>query len=116
MATNSDFSLYSREDCTLTISMTPPTAIGGWGIEFRMQRYFGDTQSGGLLKSVASGFSGASGITITNSGQGIFAVDLQAGNTSGLPFGNYAYTAERVDAGQKTVLSIGYALIGPDIG
>lgn len=116
MATNSDFAVFYREDCTLTVSMAPPTAIGGWNLEFRMQRYFGETQSGSLLKSVASGFSGASGITITNSGQGILSIDLQSVNTSGLAFGNYSYDVRRTDAGQNTIISLGYCLLGPDIG
>lgn len=116
MATNVDFSLYKNEDATITIYLSPPTATGGWTVEFRMQKYFGDTQSGGLLKSMASGFNGTSGIQITNSGQGIFAVDIDSRDTSGMNFGNYAYTFERTDSNQKTVLSLGYGIVGPDIG
>jgi hypothetical protein len=116
MATNSDFSLYSKEDAVITESLAPPVAIGGWSVEFRMQRYFGDFQSGGLLKSCSSGYYGVSGIAIANSGQGVFTITLNSADTSGLPFGNYAYTIERTDPGQKTTLSLGYALIGPDIG
>lgn len=114
MATNADFPLFSKEDCAVTVSLAPPTSIAGWAIEFSMQRYFGPTQSGSLLKSCASGYSGVSGIIVTNSGQGVISIDIDSRDTSGLPFGNYAYNVTRTD--QRTVLSIGFVLVGPDIG
>lgn len=115
MPTNTDFQLGKMEAGTLTVYMAPPVAVGGWTVEFKVQKYFGDS-SGLIQKYLASGLNGASGITVTNSGQGVFAIDLQKINTSGLPFGNYAYTVERTDSGQETILSIGYMLITPNTG
>jgi hypothetical protein len=115
MPTNTDFQLAKSEDGTLTVYMAPPTAVGGWTVEFRVQKYFGDS-SGLIRKYLASGLNGASGITVTNSGQGTFAIDLQSINTSGMSFGNYAYTVERTDSSQRTILSLGYMILTPNTG
>lgn len=119
MPINTDVTISRFEDGVLTVAMAPPVAVGGWAITFRVQKYFGggsSLASGLINKSVSSGLNGASGITVTNSGQGVFAIDLRSVDTSGLQFGNYAYAVERTDSGNRTVLSQGYVLLGPSVG
>ena len=69
----------------LTVTLTPPTNIGGWSIRWMAQRYFGGL-SGLVTKYTASGFDGQSGITITNSGQGVFNVQINSADSSGMPY------------------------------
>lgn len=115
MAVQADFSIGQREDVVLNISMTPPTAIGGWSLQFFVQHRFGGI-SGLISKVSASGYgAGQSGITIGNSGQGQFSVSLQGVDTSGMEYGSYAYTAMRLNSGSQTVLSLGYLLLNPGI-
>lgn len=115
MAQYADFSLFHRTDGTLTINMNPQVPIGGWTIVFAVSEHFGsDTPY--ILKSVASGFNGMSGISIVSSGQGQFNVAINANDTSGLTLGNYAYAAQRVDSGSRTVLTEGFFSVLPDMG
>lgn len=118
MPINADFMLGSTEAGVLTVTMTPPVAVGGWTVEFRLQKYFGfeDAGSGLVNKYLASGYNGVSGISVTNSGQGIFAITLNAIDSSGLQYGNYAYAVLRTDSGQQTILSQGYELLTPSVG
>lgn len=115
MAVLTDFSLARYEDGILTISMAPPVAIGAWDIRFRVQKRFGGT-SGLITKSITSGFNGSSGITITNSGQGQFNVAINSRDTSGLEYGNYAFSTERFESGSRTILSEGYLQLMPGVG
>jgi len=107
-----DFSLGRYEDGVLTVTLTPPTPIGGWTIRFMAQRHFGGL-SGYAVKYTASGLDGMSGITITNSGLGIFNIQLNSSDMSGLPFGNYATGSERLDSGQRTDLTQGFWSLNP---
>lgn len=107
-----DFTLGVNEDGTLSIPMVPATPIGGWTIQYNMMKYFGGV-SGIATKYLSSGFNGASGITVTNSGQGIFNVSLFASDTSGLQFGSYAYTITRTDSGSHTNICEGWRLAVP---
>ena len=107
-----DFNLVRYEDGTLTISLSPPTPIGGANIRFLVQHHFGGI-SGLIQKSVASGYNAVSGITVTNSGQGVFNVALRSVDTSGFEYGNYAYTTERLDSGSRTVISEGFMKLLP---
>ncbi len=102
-----DFFLHKREDALLEVPLTPITAIGGWSIETRFSRNFGST-SGWIVKSMASGFYGVSGMNISNSGVGIFYFEINSLDTSGLTAGNYAYTTVRTDSGFRTDLAQGY--------
>ena len=111
-----DFSLCQREDGLLIVPMKPPVAIGGWDIDFRLQKRFGEFTSGLIVKCVASGFNGASGITITNSGQGQFNVSINSADTSGFDFQNYAFAISRRNSGAVSVLTEGYMLLGPSMG
>jgi hypothetical protein len=98
-----NFTLARYEDGILTVSMTPPTPIGGWTLQFSVCTRFGGT-SPLVTKSCASGYNGTSGITITNSGQGFFAVQLKSADTSGLDPGNFAYVIERLDSGARSLI------------
>lgn len=105
-------SLTAETDTTIGVQLTPAVAIGGWNIEFEMKTHFGGV-SGIITKSVASGFNGASGITVTNSGEGLFNISIRAGDTSGLLYAPYAYTTRRDDSGFKTVLTEGFCNLVP---
>lgn len=110
MPLQTNFHLARYADGVLTINLAPPTAIGGWGIQFQMTRYFG---SDDILieKSVASGFNNLSGINITNSGAGVFNVNFSQVESSGLDPGNYAYQILRVDSGLHNILCQGYRVM-----
>lgn len=108
----SDFSLSQREDVTLNVSISPPTAIGGQNLQFMMLNRFGGV-SGIITKSVSSGFNNVSGINITNSGNGNFNVSIVSLDTSGLDFKPFAYLIQRLDTGNRTVISEGYVCILP---
>jgi hypothetical protein len=110
-----DFSLARGEDAVLNVSMAPPVDVGGWDIRFEVAKRFG-SYSGFVTKSVASGFNGASGITVVNSGQGIFGVRLNTPDTNDREFGNYAYAITRYTSGSRTVLTEGYVLLSPTVG
>lgn len=113
MAVKVDVSIARNEDAVLAITMAPPVNIAGWNIRFRAQHRFGGL-SGFITKSAASGFGGGqSGITIANSGTGAFNVRLNSPDTSGQEYGAYAYTAERMDSGFRTVLTEGYLILSP---
>jgi hypothetical protein len=104
--------LIKYEDGILTVSMSPPVAIGGWEIQFKTTKRFGGTTNL-FTKSVASGFNGQSGITITNSGAGIFNIQVNSVDSSGLDFGNYAAVSERLNSGSRTTLTEGFLLLMP---
>jgi hypothetical protein len=103
----SDFQLLKYEDGALVINMAPPIPIGGWTLQFAATRRFGST-SGLIVKNSASGYNGVSGITVMNSGQGQFQIAIYESDTSGLLPGNYAYTVQRQDSGEASVLAQGY--------
>lgn len=107
-----DFSLSRGEDVTISISLAPPTPVGGQQFQFNVTKRFGGT-SGLITKTITSGFSGLSGVAVTNSGQGAFAVTINNGDTSSLEYGNYAYQFSRLTSGQVTVASEGYMLVQP---
>ena len=109
MAIVTDYSLSLTERGVLTIEMIPPTSVGGWSLDFYLTKRFG-SQENIIHNSVASGYNGASGITITNSGAGIMnVVNLPASMSGKLP-GNYAWTLRRTDSGHQTEIATGYRL------
>lgn len=113
MPVYSDFTVTRHEDATLRVSMAPPTAIGAWSLRFFAQHRFGGI-SGLIKKTCASGYGGgASGITIINSGQGVFDIALTSTDTSGLDPGCHAYTVERLDSGSRSVITLGYLITTP---
>lgn len=114
-----DFSLGALENGALIMSVEPPTGVGGLAIQFTQGRRFpfavlsGAVVSGLITKSCASGYGGgASGITVTDSGQGRISVALGPLDVSGsLEPGCYAYQIERLDSGSRTVYLCGYRLV-----
>lgn len=111
-----DMVSYRYEDAVLTVGLAPPVAIGGWNIRYQVSHRFGGS-SGLITKSAASGYGGGvSGITVTNSGQGIFNIAINGADTSGLEYGNYAYAIERLDSGNRSVLSEGHLQLLQGIG
>lgn len=107
-----NFGLIRMEDGVLTISIVPSTSIGGWNIEWSLVKRFGGVTPL-VTKSVASGYNGVSGITIVDSGAGVFNVAINSVDTSGLDPGNYATGADRLTSGRRTSLTQGYLLLGP---
>lgn len=115
MAIIQDFSLDRTEDATVTIVMTPPTPIGGWSIRTTLTKRYGSV-SGIFDKYVSSGLNGASGITVVDSGLGVFNVKIDSNDTSGLNYGNYVHCSKRLDSGFVTVLTEGFVSIMPENG
>lgn len=111
--TFTEANLVVTSDGLLNIELQPPTAIGGWSIQFQVSDRF-DSMSGSIIKSCASGYGGGqSGITVTNSGQGQFQTRIYAGETSGWNPGLYAMAATRTDSGFVTPLSKGWLTLLP---
>lgn len=107
-----EFTVARQTDITIGIGLEPPVAVGGWDVRFQVTNRFGGS-SGLITKSVASGFSAVSGITVSNSGQGVFEVNLGANDTSGLQYGNYAYEFNRQTSGNMVRLVEGFLLLVP---
>lgn len=114
MAQQVDFALAQYADGTLTVTLSPPVPVGGWEIEWVMQKHFG-SESPLVRKSVASGFNGASGIRVTNSGQGEFKVTINSVDTSGLDPINYVHSARRLTSGSRVPLAEGYVILTPSV-
>mgnify|MGYP001606604572 CR=1 FL=1 len=108
---SSDFSMMKMEDGIVVLSIAPPVAIGAWNIRFTVQHHF-DGTSNLVTKSTASGYVG-SGITIANSGQGVINIALNSADTSGWDYKAYAFQTERLDSGNRQVLSQGYFMLLP---
>ena len=115
MPIEADFRIDRGNDQTLVIELKPPVPIGGENIRFTLADRFGSV-SPRLVKSMSSGFYGVSGLNIVNSGQGILNVALWAVDTSGMPFGNYAFELRRWDSGSVTDLTQGYLILRPSMG
>ena len=109
-----DFSLGKMEDGTLIVSMSPPTSIGGADIRFQVSKRFGST-SGLILKSVSSGYNNVSGINVTSSGDGRMSITINSPDTSGMDYGNYAYSLERFTSGSRSIITEGYLMVLPNV-
>ncbi len=105
-----DFSLARYSDGQITISIAPPTAIGGWAIQFDLTKRFGSDDPI-VSKYVGSGTNATSGITITNSGLGILSVRMSPFEVSGMDPGNIAYRLLRTDSGFHSELVVGYRIM-----
>ena len=99
--------IYVGEDGLVTVSMTPPVAIGGWLIRSQITKQFGSS-SGIVTGYVGSGLNNTSGINVLNSGAGIFQFRVNGVQTSGLNPGNYACEIRRLDSGRNTLLETGF--------
>lgn len=107
----SDWPQPLDDDGNLTIGIIPPIPIGGMSLLFLLGTRFGDLDSNPLITfSVASGYSGASGLTITNSGKGTLQASFSMARKSGWDEGAYAYRLRRADSGYSTTLVEGFAL------
>lgn len=116
MAINVNLCIGLGEDKTITVNLNPAVPIGGWDLRAKIQNDFGGL-SGFIQKSCASGYGdGASGIQITNSGQGQFKILFDSIDTSGLQYKNYSFTCERFNSGYHTVIALGYLTVTPSIG
>jgi hypothetical protein len=113
--TNVDFTLARYADGTLIISMAPPVAIGGWNLRLQVLNNFGGI-SGLIQKYSASGLNGMSGITITDSGNGVMQIQFNSQDTSGMDYGNYAMILEKLNSGSRTPIAEGFLTIGPTGG
>lgn len=115
MPNQQDFGLCRFEDGILTISIIPAIPVGGLDVHLTVAKHFGST-SGVILKSMASGFYNVSGLTILNSGQGIIQANLNSPDTSGLPYGNYAFEVRCYTSGRNTDYTQGYFTVNPSMG
>ena len=109
MAIFTDFVLFSAENGIVTVAMTPPTPIGGWTLQFTMTHRPNGTPI--IVKSMASGYYGTSGMNIVNSGQGIMSIALYPSEVSGLDPSTYAWNVYRLDSGFATDIAQGYRLM-----
>lgn len=107
-----NFAVTRGDTVDLVISLSPPTAIGGWDLLFAMGNRFGG--AGNLFRCylTAGQTNGTSGITIQNSGQGVFSVAFPTTATSGLNYGDYAYWAQKTAPNIVTVTE-GYVILAP---
>ena len=106
-----NFSIVHREPGKFPISLSPAVSIGGRTIEYVLLNHYGGQPR--LTKSAASGFSAVSGITITNSSEGKFQVDIIGADTSGWPFGVYPHEARIISGGGRITLTQGYMTLLP---
>jgi hypothetical protein len=97
MAVRQDVALYRGEDVTLTVTMRPATAIGGWSITFTAKA---KPDGAALITKPA---------TITDPTNGIFTVPIASSDTNNpqVPASDYVYDIFRTDTGAKTCLALG---------
>ena len=108
MAANANISFYKGEDVTLTVTMAPAANITGWTLQFTMRKQFGDSSA---LITKTNG----SGITITDAANGVFKVTLASADTATLDLRAYVFDIQRIDAGNRTVLTIGNVTLLPEV-
>lgn len=112
----SDFNIAEYSDGTITIPMSPPVNVGGMSVLFTVaRRFLSDAPI--ALRSAATGFGGGqSGVTVLNSGEGVFKVTLPTPEEmSGRDPGNYACQLECIDSGRRGPLWQGYMVVGPNV-
>jgi len=108
-AVSGNFSIYRGEDVTVTDTMSPATNITGWSLAFTVRKNYGDPNPALIAKTVGAG------ITITNATNGVFTIAIARADTASLTPGVYVYDVQRTDAGNETVLTIGYLTILPEV-
>lgn len=113
MPIQQDFSVSQWSDTSVTLVLNPPAPVGGLTIEMFSTPRLGGTDRV-FTKSVASGFNGASGITILNSGEGILEIRLDVSKDySGRNPGNYAWKARVLTSGLNVDLGDGLISVNP---
>jgi hypothetical protein len=108
MASAANISFYKGEDVLITVTMTPATPITGWTLQFTVRKQYGD------LTALVTKTIGA-GITITDATNGVFKITLASADTSGFDLRAYVYDIQRIDAGNRTVLTIGNLTLLPEV-
>ncbi len=108
MATQENFNVYRSTDARY--SGDAGLALSGMVVTFEVQHRFGGS-SGIIFKTSASG-----NVTLTAAASGLFTVSLRAGDTSGMPFGAYAFQARNAVSGNQAVLTEGYMNLLPSVG
>ena len=110
MAIRTDFSFIRLEDGVLAVSMSPPTNITNWNLQFT-RLLFTSSTSAIVTKSAASGYaSNQSGINLTSPTQGVFQVQINSADNSG-DVRPYYHKVERLDSGFRSVLVEGIYLL-----
>lgn len=104
--------LVRMEDGLLVVQLTPAVAIGGQSWQFECMNRFGGV-SGRIIKNMSSGFIAVSGMNIVSSGLGTMNITINSRDTSGLPYGNYAFAVTRLDSGNRTAATEGFLLLLP---
>lgn len=111
MPVYADFPLTSQESALINLGIQPPTAVGGWTTRFDIMKRAGGAPF--LSLYAASGYqAGQSGITVINSGQGVFSFPINSSVTSGIDAINYAYRFYRTDSGYYDMLAQGFLQLG----
>lgn len=108
MATQEDFNVVRGKDSFY--SGSAGRTLSGMTVDLDVRHRFGGT-SGIILKSTNSG-----NITFTNAASGKFTATIAAVDTSGLPFGAYAFQACNVLSGNNAVLTEGFMILLPNVG
>lgn len=89
--TIANVSLYKSEDGLLTATLSPPTNIAGWALQFALRQQRGDAAAL-LAKTIGAG------ITVTDAANGVFTIALASADTAGLDPKAYAYDLQRTKA------------------
>lgn len=110
MAEITNFSYTRFEDGALIYMLTPQAPIGGLSLKWCMSDRFGSEEPF-VVKYLSSGLNGASGISVTNSGQGVFTVTLNSVDTSGLEAKNYATWAVITSSGRYKEVAKGFLVL-----
>jgi hypothetical protein len=100
------FSLYRGEDRALPIYLSPPQNVTGWQVEWKAM---GSQDQVPLIKDSA----GIGGITVIDFDNGVFLVNLAAGDTKDLQAETYWWTFHRVDDPSRTVYVSGSMYLLP---
>jgi len=103
MTVFANFALGKREDASLRVQLQNVTDTNAWNVQLTVARRFGG--SGFLSKNPFS-----------NDSLGEFRFAINAVDTSGLAFGNYAYEVTRIDTGGRIILTQGYIFLLPNVG
>lgn len=106
--TIANVSFYKGEDVDLTVTLSPPTNITGWSLQFTLRKQYGDAAAL-LTKTIGAG------ITVTDATNGVFKVALASADSAGLELKAYVYDIQRTDAGNRTVLTIGNLTLLPEV-
>lgn len=91
--TGQDATIYSGEDVTLRVSMSPPQSISGWSLRYVV---------GNEIDKAA---------VIVDAGAGVFQVALTDDDTAALEQREYSHAFWRTDADNERPLAIGKLLV-----